>query len=200
MDGWWQDCFSYFYVFICFYFTCALSKDTVIEYHEDTKPCTVFENTRVAKAEGGLINCSWYSHNACCKRTEVTSVFSSNSLPLYMASQDCHNHINYMMCYFCSPDQFHWYKEGKVHVCEKFCQSVYTSCKDAFYNGTRLGEAYRNGTAFCETQNFKVVNSKYCFKYDPTVFDVASYIQHSDLLLCFLVISGLFTRIVMHIS
>ncbi|XP_060555180.1 uncharacterized protein LOC132716051 [Ruditapes philippinarum] len=193
MGGW--GSFIYFLLFIIVLIPCVISKDAVIEYHEDTKPCTYFGNTRVAKAEGGLVNCSWYSHNACCKRTEVTSVFS-NMLPLYMASKDCRNHINYMMCYFCSPDQYHWYKDGKVNVCEKFCQSVYSSCKDAFYNGTRIGESYKNGTSFCETQNFKVVNSKYCFKYDPTVFDAATSLQQSDLLLCFLTISAFFTRFI----
>jgi len=69
------------------------------------------ESTRFAKYEPGLVNCSWYVSNSCCKRTEVTSVFSSNMLPLYEANIDCRNRMNYMMCYFCSPDQFHWYKE-----------------------------------------------------------------------------------------
>ena len=35
------------------------------------------------------------------------------------------------------------------------------------------GDKHLNGTAFCEAQSFKVVNSKDCFKYDPTVFDGA---------------------------
>ena len=67
--------------------------------------------TRYAAAQPGLVNCSWYAGSSCCKRTEVTSVFSANMLPLYQANNDCKNRVNYMMCYFCSPDQFHWYKE-----------------------------------------------------------------------------------------
>ncbi|KAH3817321.1 uncharacterized protein LOC127882230 [Dreissena polymorpha] len=151
----------------------VISAETVIEYSEDNKPCTYFEGTRRAKYEPGLVNCSWYSSSSCCKRTEVTSVFASNMMPLYRASVDCRNRINYMMCYFCSPDQFHWYKEGKVHVCESFCASIHIECREAFYNGKQIGDAYRNGTAFCEAQNFLVTNSKSCFKFDANVFDAS---------------------------
>ncbi|KAL4220923.1 hypothetical protein ACF0H5_019189 [Mactra antiquata] len=172
-----------------------ISKETVIEYDSDKKPCTYFEGKRTAMYEGGLVNCSWYASSSCCKRTEVTSVFSSNMLPLYEASQDCRNRINYMMCFFCSPDQYLWYKEDKVHVCETFCRSIYATCKDAIYNGTKLGDMYGNGTAICEAQNFKVVNSKYCFKYDPTVFDAATDIQcPSAFTIALLIFSGIIYR------
>ena len=72
--------------------------------------------TRYASAQPGLVNCSWFSSRSCCKRTEVTSVFSANMPPLYQATTDCQNKMNYMMCYFCSPEQFHWYKEW-VYCC-----------------------------------------------------------------------------------
>ncbi len=58
--------------------------------------------------QGNLVNCSWYSQNACCKRTEVTSVFGG-MYPVYGASRECAQLLNYMMCYFCSPEQHVWY-------------------------------------------------------------------------------------------
>ena len=63
---------------------------------------------RVSAPQGNLINCSWYADNACCQRTEVTSVFG-DMYPLYGASTACTNHLNYLMCYFCSPEQYKWY-------------------------------------------------------------------------------------------
>lgn len=32
------------------------------------------------------------------------------------------------------------------------------------------GREYKNGTSFCEAQNFEVVDGGNCFKYDPKVF------------------------------
>jgi hypothetical protein len=72
----------------------------------------LFENlaeTRFSQPESSLINCTWYKTNACCKRTEVASVFLS-MFTLNQASQQCMNLMNYMMCYFCSPDQYIWYR------------------------------------------------------------------------------------------
>lgn len=173
----------YFVVILAVSFTSLICGGTVVEYHDDKRPCTYFEKTRFPRFEQGLVNCSWYVSNSCCKRTEVTSVFSSNPMPLYLATQDCRNRLNYMMCYFCSPDQFNWYKEEQVHICETFCSSVYMACKDAVYSGFRIGEKYNNGTSFCEAQNFRVVNSKFCFRYDATVFARASDVQaiYSDI-------------------
>ncbi|WAR14677.1 hypothetical protein MAR_004782 [Mya arenaria] len=154
-----------------------VSGQSVVEYSDDNKQCTYFEKNRYAKVEHGLSNCSWYIPETCCKRTEVTSVFSSNMMPLDHASLDCRNRMNYMMCFFCSPDQDQWYKDGKVHVCEDFCNSVYTECKPAHYDGHKIGDQYRNGTAFCEAQNFHVSRSNNCFKFNPSVFDSASLLK-----------------------
>ena len=65
-------------------------------------------DSRLSAAEGNLVNCTWYADNACCRRMEVTSVFGG-MFPLYGATTECRSHINYMMCYFCSPDQYRWY-------------------------------------------------------------------------------------------
>ncbi len=65
---------------------------------------------RFSQPESGLINCTWYKANSCCKRTEVASVFA-DMFTLNEASNQCMNLMNYMMCYFCSPDQYIWYRE-----------------------------------------------------------------------------------------
>jgi hypothetical protein len=63
---------------------------------------------RYPKAEKGLANCTWYEEDACCKRTEVASVFES-MFTLHQASTQCRNMMNYLMCFFCAPDQYLWY-------------------------------------------------------------------------------------------
>ncbi|KAK7502501.1 hypothetical protein BaRGS_00006454 [Batillaria attramentaria] len=94
------------------------------------------DGDRYAKPEGGLVNCSWYSNQACCKRTEVTSVFS-NIEPLHSATRSCRNQLNYLMCYFCSPNQHLWFINQKLRVCAKYCNSLYEECLTAGV-GTRI--------------------------------------------------------------
>lgn len=68
----------------------------------------ILADKRYPKVETGLANCSWYESDACCKRTEVASVFES-MFTLHRASTRCRNLINYLMCFFCAPDQYLWY-------------------------------------------------------------------------------------------
>lgn len=80
--------------------------------------CTYFGgdrfNPKVGDRRSGpeinLANCSWFGANACCKRTEVTSVFSEMQ-KLYGATEQCDNRLSYLMCYFCSPEQEIWLRE-----------------------------------------------------------------------------------------
>lgn len=121
----------------------------------------------------GLSNCTWYRERSCCTWTEVMSVFQ-NMLPLQTSSEKCRNHMNYLMCYFCSPDQYIWYKD-KVKVCKSFCDALYSHCKDAKYKDVQIGDKYSNGRAFCEAQHFGVVDdNKKCFEFDNTPFDSES--------------------------
>ncbi|CAH1773573.1 unnamed protein product, partial [Owenia fusiformis] len=152
-----------------------------IEYFEDDKrPCTYFESSRYASPESGLVNCSWYSEKACCKRTEVTSVFGG-MLPLHDATVDCRNKINYMMCYFCSPEQHRWY-DKKAYLCSSYCTDLFESCRTADYKGKKIGEAYSNGEAFCEGQNFAIADgSRPCFDFDENVFGTAIELTHNPI-------------------
>ncbi|XP_059172829.1 uncharacterized protein LOC131953599 [Physella acuta] len=137
---------------------------------ENQPKCTYFYDNRSPLYEGGLVNCSWYTSKACCKRTEVTSVFSAMD-PLYSASVLCRNYLNYLMCFFCSPDQYKFYTPNKkVAVCLDYCDSLYDECKTAGFNKTLIGDEYANGTAFCAAQNFEVQEGADCFKFDPNVF------------------------------
>ncbi|XP_014779163.1 uncharacterized protein LOC106875502 isoform X2 [Octopus bimaculoides] len=144
--------------------------------------CTYFDPRRFPEPQHGLVNCSWYAPNACCKRTEVTSVFS-NMYPLYGASKACMNRMNYLMCYFCSPEQGIWY-HGKMSVCEEYCVDIYNECRLASYEGTSIGSAYGNGTAFCNAQNFDVVEGTHnCFEFDPLPFAAAISLTSTSVIL-----------------
>ncbi|BFZ24006.1 hypothetical protein BsWGS_27045 [Bradybaena similaris] len=92
--------------------------------------------------------------------------------PLYKATKLCRNYINFLMCFFCSPDQYKFYtlKNRKAEVCLNYCESLYEECKTAGFNKTLIGEYYANGTAFCTAQNFLVSENADCFKFDPKVF------------------------------
>ncbi|CAE1328532.1 unnamed protein product [Acanthosepion pharaonis] len=148
--------------------------------------CTYFDPHRFPEPQHGLVNCSWYAPKACCKRTEVTSVFS-NMYPLFGASEDCMNRMNYLMCYFCSPEQYRWYN-GKVHVCEEYCIDVYDKCRLASFEGVAIGSAYGNSTAFCNAQNFEVIEGTHnCFEFDPLPFaGVSRLIAPLSVCLCLL--------------
>ncbi|XP_067658660.1 uncharacterized protein [Haliotis asinina] len=162
--------------------TCFAGKSASeeIQYEElSKKPCPYFYEKRFAAPSPGLINCSWYSNQACCKRTEVTSVFSS-MYPLHQATKICRFQMNYLMCYFCSPDQYLFYRD-KLMVCSEYCDSLYEDCKTASFEGDTIGYKYQNGTAFCEAQNFQVVEGTNCFEYDPTVFDMATRMSQSSI-------------------
>jgi len=143
-------------------------------------PCTYFGGVRVSSNEDNLVNCTWYASNACCKRTEVTSVFGS-MLPLYGSSAECANHINYLMCYFCSPEQHLWYDKS-AHICSEFCEAVFEHCKTASFNGTVLSDNYMNGEDFCLGQKFVVEKeSSTCFAYDASVFDCGLHLTSCSL-------------------
>ncbi|XP_063408603.1 uncharacterized protein LOC134692112 [Mytilus trossulus] len=169
---------------ILFSYLMIVTTQIEVEYQIfEQKPqqqCTYFEIDRYATPTHGLVNCSWYAPKACCKTTEVISVFTT-MFPLYEASQACQNQLNYMMCFFCDPNQRIWYNQDtdhKVHICADFCRMVYKSCRSAQYNGNEIGESYLNETSFCEAQNFRLVEGKKnCFNFDPTVFGRTSLLE-----------------------
>ncbi|CAF1049888.1 unnamed protein product [Didymodactylos carnosus] len=125
-------------------------------------------DTRHPAIQADLINCTWYKSEACCKRTEVASVFES-MFTLHQCSTKCRNMINYMMCFFCDPNQFLWYIKRKVKVCGSFCNQLHKECKNAEYNGNVISVQYKSGKEFCEAQNFQVTSSD-CFDFDENVF------------------------------
>ncbi|XP_060084774.1 uncharacterized protein LOC132564029 [Ylistrum balloti] len=173
------------YLWLCFILAACwfVVVENTAEYQivDQRVPCPYYglESNRFTMSNDGLVNCSWYAQKTCCKRTEVTSVFS-NMFSLYGATKNCKNHMNYLMCYFCDPEQYRWYK-SKAHVCADFCRAVFEHCQDAEFDGKSIGTNYRNGTDFCEAQNFHVVEGDNCFDYDPTVFGRAQIAQRGSL-------------------
>ncbi|CAF3040301.1 unnamed protein product [Rotaria socialis] len=167
-------------------FTDAL---TLEEYEDDvelikirfdtTRPCRFFSDERYPKVEKGLANCSWYEDDACCKRTEVASVFES-MFTLHQASAQCRNMMNYLMCFFCAPDQYLWYIKKRVKICQTFCDELYKNCKTAEFSGNVIGTLYKSGLQFCEANNFNMVTSD-CFKFDENVFSSASKLFQSTI-------------------
>lgn len=132
---------------------------------------------RTPKESYSLSNCTWFRERSCCTRTEVTSTFSG--MPhLDTSSDECRNHLNYMMCYFCSPDQYRWFRQDKVHICQRFCDDTYKHCKDAKFGGKVMGSAYSDGSEFCKAQFFSILKDddmEGCFKFDDSLFGSASF-------------------------
>ena len=95
---------------------------------------------------------------------------------LATSSEECRNHMNYLMCYFCSPDQYKWFKDGKLRICTSFCDDIFSHCKDAKYDGKAIDSMYSSGSDFCMAQYFRVVDTD-CFEYDVELFGTASLHQ-----------------------
>ena len=83
-------------------------KNSIDSWDQKRATFVSLADERYPKVEKGLANCSWYEDDACCKRTEVASVFES-MFTLHQASRQCRNMMNYLMCFFCAPDQYLWY-------------------------------------------------------------------------------------------
>ncbi|XP_068753678.1 riboflavin-binding protein-like [Montipora capricornis] len=147
----------------------------VIQSLAQRQICSYFGSERTPKEAYSLSNCAWFRERSCCTRTEVTSAFLG--MPrLESSSSNCSNHLNYMMCYFCSPNQFRWVQRGKVNICQSFCDGIYKHCKDAKFGGKALSSAYSSGNEFCKAQFFSVQDddNDNCFKFDDSLFALAS--------------------------
>jgi len=140
--------------------------------------CSYYGAERKPKESYSLSNCTWFRERSCCTRTEVTSTFQG--MPhLETSSDECRNRLNYMMCYFCSPDQYQWFRQGKLHICQGFCDGIYSHCKDAKYGGKAISSVYSDGSAFCKAQFFTVLDddTQACFQFDDSLFGSASLHQ-----------------------
>lgn len=66
----------------------------------------------------------------------------------------------------------------KVSVCLRFCEELVEKCREAEYNGKTIGEIYRDGSSFCQAQDFKVVSSnRQCFDFDSSPFNSSNHIS-----------------------
>ncbi|KAJ8021542.1 hypothetical protein HOLleu_38783 [Holothuria leucospilota] len=142
----------------------------VVMAEENSLLCTCYGEARIAEPQYNLPNCSWYKNLACCLRTEVTSVLGSMYM-IHSSTKACRARLNYMMCYFCSPDQHKWYDKGKVNICSSFCNDTFEECKTTMLEDLAIGDMFKSGTEFCEANSFEIVPGKdHCFDFDPTVF------------------------------
>ncbi|OWA50178.1 hypothetical protein BV898_14703 [Hypsibius exemplaris] len=147
---------------------------------------------RMSAPEANLANCSWFSANACCKRTEVTSVFS-DMFKLFGATKECEDRLSYLMCYFCSPDQEIWFRENsKATICRSFCDSIYEHCADAWYEDRMIRDIFVDKTlldgGFCKDNFFDVVDGeKDCYKFDPLPFSGQTRLRSDSIFMIVLV-------------
>lgn len=59
----------------------------------------------------------------------------------------------------------------QVSVCLRFCEDIVEKCKEAEYEGYKIGEKYKDGASFCKAQDFKVITSnRHCFEFDSNPF------------------------------
>ncbi|XP_071944429.1 uncharacterized protein [Antedon mediterranea] len=160
-----------------------------------TKVCSYYGEQRYAAPQSSLSNCSWFSDSACCRRTEVTSVLGG-MYKINKASQECKNRLNYMMCYFCSPNQMDWYDENRVIICSDFCEETFKVCNTATYNNEPLLKGFETASEFCKAQSFHMIEgTQNCFNFDPNVFDTGGQSLSSFL---FVFVSFLLCVFVIH--
>ena len=152
-------------IFSCIH--CMLSSRSS---HIETKQeyCPYFGN-RAPKPQYDLRNCTWYKENSCCYNEEIAYAFSQLS-PIPVADEKCTQHLNYLYCYICAPNQNTFLSKSTLTVCVSFCNRLYQACGSAFLKGERVKEKYQSGKEFCESRRFEVANdsSGGCFIFDPS--------------------------------
>lgn len=130
----------------------------------ETKPFCPFFGNRAPKAQPYLKNCTWFSDQSCCEQQEIEATFIRVK-PLKGASKACQYHINYLMCYICSPEQSIFYSHERLNVCVEFCNSLHSACGDAELKGRQIRNWYSDGTTFCKSRSFEVSNNtNNCFR------------------------------------
>lgn len=125
-----------------------------------------FYNNRGPSSQPFLNNCTWYRDNACCKQEEIATGFA-NVKPPQGASARCLQQLNYLTCYVCDPNQYKFYINEYLYVCNEFCDNLYDACKDAILKGSVISNLYRNGEEFCQSRRFKIGdrNAGNCFYF-----------------------------------
>ncbi|KAJ8018663.1 hypothetical protein HOLleu_43239 [Holothuria leucospilota] len=149
-------------------------------------------------------NCTWYKEESCCTQIEIDETFK-NMKPLQGSTPACQRHVNYLMCYICSPHQYIFYIYQKLTVCEEFCDAILTHCQDAILKGSRIKDLHSNGAQFCKSRNLEVDRKENgnCFYFDETEDNTlgssGSFISQVGILsltiLCFLIqlsVAGLY--------
>jgi hypothetical protein len=161
----WRFSWQYWQCFVCN--TSLLNTNSLLNWL-----IFVIGGGRYPKEAYSLSNCTWYRENACCDRTEVASVF--REMPALLTSdKGCYNRMNYLMCYFCSPEQKLWYNQT-LSICRSYCEEIFSYCGSAKYNGHSLASKYKDGVTFCEALAFNVVaknlENHHCFQFAPHLF------------------------------
>lgn len=194
-------------VLLLFWSCCGLNicdiiaeDDGVVSRTKRSEPlgqyCPYFKNRGPSKQDN-LRNCSWYSENSCCHDEEIDSAFRQLT-PLVSASGDCNQHLNYLYCYICAPNQNTFFKDFTLTVCEEFCDRVYSACKNALLKGRKIRNVYKNGKEFCKGRRFetdKEANGR-CFTFveKPGVKSIAERTAVNSLS----IMLGLFTIFTKH--
>ena len=96
--------------------------------------CPLIDASRQSQSNWGLPNCTFFRPNACCSLPEVELALgasmaqagimmeSVDSQPEF-ATRKCRNHLDFLMCYFCSPMQKGW-TDNNGKVCLSACVPV----------------------------------------------------------------------------
>lgn len=114
---------------------------------------------------------------------EIKATFGKMK-PLQGASVACQKYINYLMCYICSPDQFLFYKNERLTVCQGFCDKLYDACNSAILKGSVIRHLYANGREFCRSRRFQV-NTVNCFTFDQQLDVSGGRLVETNVMLVF---------------
>ena len=145
--------------------------------------CPLFADGRSAEPNWNLLNCTAHRPNSCCSQSDETAALGDLAEDglVINAPPSCYEVLNFMQCSFCSGQQVDFVdaKTTKITICEHLCYRVWKQCHKGFVNGVQLKNKYADGIAFCEANNFDVLedcNNKKCTKvtYSRYCFGTAS--------------------------
>eukprot|EP00755_Sulcionema_specki_P020442 Sspe_Gene.71943::Locus_42771_Transcript_1_1_Confidence_1.000_Length_1401::g.71943::m.71943 len=136
------------------------------------RECTYFGKKPPSK-ELYLRNCTQFHQLSCCTPREVSQIFTLNAW-LNRVSGDrfeagsCHRMLEALQCWICSPDQSLFYRNYRVKMCTRMCDTVLKVCEGSTFDhhDRTFGDLFGSGTELCEYLQFDVSDCS-CYEAYP---------------------------------
>ena len=126
----------------------------------------------------GVARARRHKPNSCCYPSEEASLLAKwNAETITDFSSECEGLLNFLYCYPCHPSQSEWFsaEHSTLHVCESFCDRLYSTCGDAIYKSQKIKVAFSSGTHMCKLLKFDVEDDDEtgCFDFDDSAYGLA---------------------------